>query len=217
MYPVRLRGVGGVNLINGRSHVIMTDKPTTQSSGSITTDSDPIELRTPDCEAGIGVVIDSPQSTELINGVMVHSFPLWPDDRGYFLEVARIGEGLPHEFPPASTQISAALSYPVTIKAFHYHLKQTDFWVPVKGMMQIALVDLRVSSSTFGVRNTFYVGIMRPWQILIPPGVGHGYKVIGNDSAMLVYVTNRTYNPKDEGRLPHDDERINYDWEIQHK
>ncbi len=176
-----------------------------------------MELRTPTCEAGIGVVIDYPQSTELISGVVVHPFSLWPDDRGYFLEVARIGEGLPHEFLPESTQISAALSYPGTIKAFHYHLQQTDFWVPVKGMMQVALVDLRADSPTFGARNTFYVGVMRPWQILIPPGVGHGYKVIGDNSAMLVYITNRTYNSKDEGRLPHNDEGVNYDWEMQHK
>ena len=84
-------------------------------------------------------------------------------------------------------------------------------------MMQVALVDLRADSPTFGARNTFYVGVMRPWQILIPPGVGHGYKVIGDNSAMLVYITNRTYNSKDEGRLPHNDEGVNYDWEMQHK
>ncbi|HEY3743756.1 MAG TPA: dTDP-4-dehydrorhamnose 3,5-epimerase family protein [Bryobacteraceae bacterium] len=166
---------------------------------------------------GIGKVILKADSTDLIEGVRVNPFPIWPDDRGYFAEIVRIGEGLPRDFPAASTQVSMALSYPGSIKAFHYHQFQTDFWVPVNGMFQVALVDLRADSLTFGLRNTFYVGTLRPWQILIPPGVGHGYKVIGTDPAMLVYVTNRIYNPKDEGRIPHDDPGIHYDWELQHK
>ena len=53
--------------------------------------------------------------------------------------------------------------------------------------------------------------------MLIPPGVAHGYKVIGGDEALLVYLTDRFYNPKDEGRIPYNDPGINYDWETQHK
>ncbi len=176
-----------------------------------------LELLLPQCEKGIGKVILKPDSPDLIEGVAVTPFPLWPDDRGYFLEVARIGQGPSRDFPPESTQVSAALSYPGTIKAFHYHLHQTDFWVPVMGMFQVVLVDFRKSSPTFGVRNTLYVGSLRPWQILIPPGIGHGYKVVGEQAAMLVYVTSRIYNPKDEGRIAYNEPGVHYDWETQHK
>lgn len=178
----------------------------------------PLVWRLPENEVkGIGKIILKPDSPDLIDGVQVNAFPIWPDDRGYFAEIVRIGQGLPSAFPPESTQVSMALSYPASIKAFHYHLEQTDFWVPVNGMFQVVLVDLRADSRTFGLRNTLYVGTLRPWQILIPPGVGHGYKVIGTEPAMLVYVTNRTYNPKDEGRIAHNEPGINYDWELQHK
>lgn len=156
-------------------------------------------------------------SADLIDGVRARPFDLWPDDRGYFLEVIRMRQGLAADFPLETTQVSAALSYPGTIKAFHYHHHQTDLWVPASGMFQVALVDLRPSSLTFGQKNTFYIGTLRPWQILIPPGVGHGYKVIGEAVAMLVYVTNRLYNPRDEGRIPYNDADIHYDWELQHK
>lgn len=176
-----------------------------------------LEIAMPACEKGIGKVILSPDSRDLIDGVGVAPYSLWPDDRGYFLEIARIGKGLPAGFPPESTQVSAALGYPDIIKAFHFHRRQTDFWVPATGMLQVALVDLRKGSPTFGARNTLYVGAMRPWQVLIPPGVGHGYKVIGRDPAMLVYVTDRHYDPSDEGRVPYNDPGINYDWELQHK
>lgn len=168
-------------------------------------------------QKGIGNVILRPDAEHLIPGVRVVPCPLWPDDRGYFLEVARIGQGGVSDFPPESTQISAASSLPGTIKAFHIHRFQTDYWSPAAGMFQVVLVDLRPDSPTFGKRNTLYVGALRPWQILIPPGVGHGYKVISHEPGLLVYVTNRTYNPDDEGRIAYNDPGINYDWELQHK
>jgi dTDP-4-dehydrorhamnose 3,5-epimerase len=176
-----------------------------------------IQVSTPHCEKGIGRIIRFADSPDLIEGVRVRPYDLWPDDRGYFLEVIRMKQGLAAAFAPETTQVSAALSYPGTIKAFHFHQYQTDLWVPAAGVFQVALVDLRADSPTFGVKNTIYAGELRPWQVLIPPGVGHGYKVIGERPAMLVYVTNQLYNPKDEGRIPYDDPSIQYDWEIQHK
>jgi dTDP-4-dehydrorhamnose 3,5-epimerase len=176
-----------------------------------------LELAIPECPKGIGAVILKPDSADLIAGVRVQPFPVYPDDRGYFLEVQRIGQGLAAGFPPETTQVSAALNYLGAIKAFHYHLHQTDCWTPVKGLMQVTLVDFRLASPTYGHRNTLYVGPVRPWQILIPPGVGHGYKVIGTEDSMLVYATDRFYNPRDEGRVPYNDPSINYDWETQRK
>lgn len=177
-----------------------------------------LEIETPECgSSSIGKLILSSDSPDLIAGVRVAPCSLWPDDRGYFLEVARMRQGLAAEFPAESTQVSAAVSYAGTIKAFHFHRHQTDLWIPVRGMLQAALVDLRKGSPTFGARNTIYFGALRPWQLLIPPGVGHGYKVIGTEPAVLVYVTNRFYDPKDEGRIPYDDPKIQYDWETQHK
>jgi dTDP-4-dehydrorhamnose 3,5-epimerase len=174
-------------------------------------------LAYPENQKGIGSVILKPDSPELITGVRVQPFDVWPDDRGVFLEVQRIGQGLTAHFPPETTQIAAAINYAGTIKAFHYHLHQTDYWTPAKGLFQVALADLRAGSPTFGKRNTLYVGALRPWRVLIPPGVAHGYKVIGGEEAVLVYLTDHFYNPKDEGRIPFDDAAIAYDWETQKK
>jgi dTDP-4-dehydrorhamnose 3,5-epimerase len=174
-------------------------------------------ISTPCCEPGLGKLIRKPDSADLIDGVVIRPFDVWPDDRGYFLEVARLAQGLSAPFPSETTQVSAAISYPGIIKAFHFHLHQTDLWVPAAGLLQIALVDLRPESRTFGVKNTFYSGSLKPWQILIPPGVGHGYKVVSEQAATLVYVTDRIYNPQDEGRIPYNDPSIAYDWELQHK
>lgn len=181
------------------------------------TDRQTPDIAVPDCEHGIGSVILAPDSGKLIDGVRIVPLSLWPDDRGWFLEVARMGQGAVADFDPATTQVSSALSYPGTIKAFHFHRRQTDYWVPVTGMFQVALVDLRRDSATWGVKNTLYVGALRPWSLTVPPGVGHGYKVIGSEPAVLVYVTNRLYDPEDEGRIAHNHASIRYDWELQHK
>lgn len=176
-----------------------------------------IEIVTPTCEKGIGQIITRPDSGDLIDGIRIQPLALHPDDRGYFLELARFGQALTAAFPAASTQVSAALTVPGAIKAFHFHRHQTDLWAVPTGMLQVALVDLRPESPTFGHRNTIYTGHLRPWQILIPPGVGHGYKVISQDPALLVYLTDRFYNPADEGRIAYNDPGISYDWELQHK
>ncbi len=174
-----------------------------------------LELLLPECEPGIGSVITAPASTQLIAGVRVEPYAQWPDDRGHFLEVLRAGNGLVAGYE--KMQVSVSLCYPGTIKAFHYHLHQTDMWTVAAGMMQVALVDLRKGSSTFGARNTFYLGELRPWRLLIPAGIGHGCKTLGEKSALLVYATDRFYDPQDEGRLPYNSTEINYDWETQHK
>src|SRR5512133_959875 len=102
-------------------------QPCLRATRHIVTSGD-LELAVPECPKGIGSVIGSPASPDLITGVRVQPFSLFPDDRGSFLEVQRIGTGLAAAFPPETTQISAAISYPGTIKAFHYHLHQHDFW-----------------------------------------------------------------------------------------
>jgi len=169
----------------------------------------------------IGNVIVDPNSNALIDGVEIEPFIQWPDDRGAFAELFRFGTGgIARDFVSSEEnhiQVSAASSYPGTIKAIHYHFEQTDLWVPAAGMLQVFLCDLRSDSRTFGDVNTLYIGHLRPWKIRIPPGVGHGYKILGLQPAVLVYATNRFYNAADEGRLPYNDPDINYDWELQHK
>ena len=167
---------------------------------------------------GLGTIIRSHTAPGCIAGVQVAPLQIHPDDRGFFEEISHLGQGLAQSFSAAKhVQVSAAYSYPGTVKAIHYHLRQTDLWTPVLGHLQVMLYDLRIDSPTFGRLNTFYTGVLRPLQILIPPGIGHGYKVLGTESALLVYATDQFYDPSDEGRIPWNDPDIQYDWEAQRK
>jgi dTDP-4-dehydrorhamnose 3,5-epimerase len=167
-------------------------------------------------QLGCGDVITNPQAPQLIHGIEIESLAQFPDERGCFAELFRFGEpGLARDFDAASgckIQVSFTVSYPGVIKAIHYHFEQTDLWAPLSGMLQVFLYDLREASPTCGRLNTLFVGSLRPWKVRIPPGVAHGYKVVGTESSQLVYAMNRLYNPQDEGRIPYDDPGINYDW-----
>ncbi len=171
-------------------------------------------------EKSLGKIIAKPDSPDLIDGVKIEPLQVYPDDRGFFMELARLGKGLASQMVPhgdRQIQVSFTLTYPGTIKAIHYHSEQTDLWAPVSGMVQVFLYDLRRHSRTFGLINTIYVGRFRPWEILIPPGVGHGYKALGVEPIQLLYFTDRHYNPADELRIAYNDPAIAYDWETQHK
>ncbi len=119
-----------------------------------------VSIVTPHCEPGIGRIIRTPDSSDGIDGVEVRAYDLWPDDRGYFLEVIRLRQGLAAEFPVETTQVSAALSYPGTIKAFHFHKFQTDLvGNPRKACSKSRWWDLCAPiRQLHGLKNTLYAG-----------------------------------------------------------
>src|ERR1700739_231819 len=69
-------------------------------------------------------VISRPNSSDLIDGVEIEPLQVYPDDRGFFTELARLGKGLARKMLPDDVrkiQISLTLTYACTIKAIHYH------------------------------------------------------------------------------------------------
>jgi len=151
----------------------------------------------PHPKQGMGDVITDPNSACIIPGVETEPFVQWSDDGGSFGGLFRFGDqGIARDFVPSEVnrlQVSITTSYPGVIKAIHYHFEQTDWWVPVKGMFQVFLGDLRERSPACGRINTLFIGDLRPWKLRIPPGVGHGYKILGYKSGQLMYAMDRYY------------------------
>ena len=146
----------------------------------------------------------------MIQDVIVKKLVRHPDDRGYFMEVLRDDDGLLSRFG----QASFSKTYPGVIKAFHYHELQDDLWFFPSGNAQVVLHDLRADSQTKGETNVFYMGEDNPQLLVIPIGVAHGYRVLGNEPAVIMYFTTMSYDPKnpDEKRIAWDDPGIGFDW-----
>lgn len=149
----------------------------------------------------------------MIQGVEVKKLVRHPDDRGFFMEILRDDDELLKRFG----QASLSKSYPGVIKAFHYHKRQDDIWFFPVGNAQVVLHDMREDSPTKGETNVFYLGEDNPQVVVIPTGVAHGYRVLGNTPAVIVYFTTESYDPKnpDEYRLAWDDPSIGFEWNTQ--
>ena len=149
---------------------------------------------------------------KMIDGVVVKDLKQIHDERGWLMEIMR------SDWPEFDRfgQVYITSAYPGVIKAWHYHKKQTDHFVCVKGMAKVALYDGREDSPTKGSINEFFIGEKSPRLIKIPPMVMHGFKAVGHEPAFIVNVPTELYDYKnpDEHRVPHDSKDIDYDWDV---
>lgn len=148
-------------------------------------------------------------NTKTIDGVMVKKLVRNKDERGFFEELIRKTDEF---FAEGFGQLSHSFMRQGVIKAWHIHKTQVDWWYVAKGDLHVGLFDMRENSPTYKTLNEFLLGENGQNAVLkIPPGVAHGCKVISKESE-LFYVTSGIYNTDEEGRIPHDDKEIGYDW-----
>jgi len=142
----------------------------------------------------------------VIQGVTIKELVTHSDERGFFREIIRETDDFFSHFG----QWSHSLMHPGSAKAWHLHQRQVDWWYCI-GALKVALHDLREGSPTRGTTMEFFMGDQYGARcVMIPPGVAHGCRAL--ETTHLLYITSNTYNPEDEGRLPHDDPQIGYDW-----
>lgn len=142
----------------------------------------------------------------MLAGVQIKQLVTNGDERGFFREIIRETDAFFGHFG----QWSHSLMYAGTAKAWHIHHLQTDWWYCI-GALKVGLHDLRDGSPTRGETATLFMGDRYgPVCISIPPGVAHGCRAL--ELTHLLYITSNVYDPADEGRIPHDDSSIGYDW-----
>ncbi len=146
----------------------------------------------------------------MIDGVVVKKLKVIPDERGLLMEMMRDDDPFFQKFG----QVYLSVVYPGVVKGWHYHKKQTDHFVFVKGMAKVVLYDDREGSTSRGEVNEFFMGEHNPILLVIPPGVLHGMKGIGTEAAYLVNTPtyHYVYDAPDEFRTAPDDPSIPYDW-----
>ena len=116
------------------------------------------------------------------------------DDRGHLFEALRNDDKL---FDGVFGQVTVSTLFPGVVKAWHRHHKQIDYTFCVEGNLKLLLAE--ENGKNFEIKE-FYLGEKNPLLVKIPPGIWHGYTPIGNKKATIIYVTNTTYDSKDEER-----------------
>ena len=158
----------------------------------------------------------------MIPGVELIPLVTHNDERGYFREILKSSQ------LPKFGQWSMSWMTHGTIKAWHIHQQQTDYWYVVSGVVKAVICDLREqkvllgwifgegvaswgNSKLYPEPMEYLLGDNQPPQVLvIPPGVAHGLKVL-QGPAVLMYITSEEYNPEDEGRIPYNS--LGYNWD----
>ena len=153
----------------------------------------------------------------MIEGVELKELVIRPDDRGMLTEVLKVTDDFIDAHPFA--QIIHTVTYPGVIKAFHWHRHQTDYWYCAGGNIRVGLVDLREGSPTEGQQASICLGEWSRKVLKIPPGVAHGYQVLGQVAAQLIYYVTNPYNAAqpDEERIPWDDPSLGFDWTVKNR
>ena len=148
----------------------------------------------------------------MIDGVKTKKLTVHSDERGRLAECLRSDDGIFEKFG----QVYYTTAMPGAVKAWHYHKKQTDNFVCVKGMIKLVLYDSREGSHTKGEINEFFIGDHNPMLVQIPNDVYHGFKGVSEEGieSIVVNTPTNTYNAKepDEFRLDAHTDEIPYDW-----
>ncbi|MFH1918729.1 MAG: dTDP-4-dehydrorhamnose 3,5-epimerase family protein [Planctomycetota bacterium] len=139
-----------------------------------------------------------------IEGVIVRPLARFADARGSLIELYREDE-LPAPAHPVMGYLSQTL--PGVVRGPHEHREQSDCFAFVgPGNFKLYLWDTREDSPTSGNRQTLLVGESNRQSVVIPPGVVHAYKNIGQAPGLVFNGPNRLY-AGEGGKQPIDEIR----------
>ena len=126
-----------------------------------------------------------------IHDVVVRSLKRYADQRGWLIELFRHDE-LPPDNRPQMAYVSE--TRPGVTRGPHEHVHQSDCFAFVgPSDFRVFLWDARPDSPTHGVRMRFVAGESQPQLVIIPPGVVHAYKNVGEQPGWVFDCPNRLY------------------------
>ena len=151
-----------------------------------------------------------------IEGLKIIALDVLGDARGFFVERFHAGKfaaaGLHHDF----VQDNHSRSAPGILRGLHYqHTPAQGKLVGVtRGAVWDVAVDIRPGSPTYGkyyaVELTGDNGLL----FWIPAGFAHGFCVLGDEPADMLYKVSGLYSAAGEGGIRYDDPELAIDWPV---
>jgi dTDP-4-dehydrorhamnose 3,5-epimerase len=140
---------------------------------------------------------------------------IYPDHRGSFREwfnLEKIDRDLPFLFPVAQGNISH--SKLGVIRGLHFSNSpkgQRKLVTCTFGRVLDVLVDLRLGSPTYLVKEYVSLDPMQGKSVYIPAGVGHGF-VSQAEESIVCYMLSSEYDPETEQTIYPFDVELDIDW-----
>ncbi len=131
-----------------------------------------------------------------IEGIIIRHLNKYSDERGWLIEIFRHDELVP-EYYPVMSYIS--MTNPGVVRGPHEHVDQADLFGFIgPSTFKVFLWDTRKDSPTFMKKQVILVGENNPTSLLVPPGIVHAYKNVGNEPGMVVNYPNRLFAGKEK-------------------
>jgi len=113
------------------------------------------------------------------------------DGRGWLCELFRHDE-LPEAFRP--TMAYASVTEAGVTRGPHEHVDQADFFCFIgPSNFKLYLWDTRPQSPSCGVFQAEVIGAERPMAVVVPAGVVHAYRNVGDVPGLVFNCPNRLY------------------------
>ena len=132
------------------------------------------------------------------------------DERGFFSELIR-DDWKDLLKSDKIVQFNLSYSYPGIVRAWHRHnMGQFDCFTCIDGAVKVCAYNDRPDSATFGEIDEIILSRERLMQLKVPGVLWHGYMVVSDKPATVLYGVNKLYDYKnpDEERRPWNDEKV---------
>lgn len=128
---------------------------------------------------------------QTIPGVLIKKMNRFTDSRGWLSECFRQDE-MDKALYPLMSYIS--MTCPEIARGPHEHLEQTDYFCFIgPSSFKVYLWDNRKDSPMYGKKEVILVEEGNPITLIVPPGVIHAYKNIGNKEGLILNFANKLY------------------------
>jgi dTDP-4-dehydrorhamnose 3,5-epimerase len=155
--------------------------------------------------------------TAILPGVRIITSRIFSDERGFFNERSRIdvlrNAGIEDQF----VQLNHSRSLPGVIRGLHGQRNpaQAKLVTCLNGKILDVVVDARRDSSTYGKSFTCELSGENGKTIYIPAGYLHGFCVLDQNPADVIYQVDGYYHAAGEFGVRFDDPNLNIKWPIE--
>jgi dTDP-4-dehydrorhamnose 3,5-epimerase len=150
-----------------------------------------------------------------LEGLLLIELKIWRDERGFFMERFRSAAFEVLGLPTAFVQDNHSRSMPGVLRGLHYQAGQGKLVGAVRGRVWDVAVDIRPTSRTFGQHAACELNDDNGRLLWIPQGFAHGFCVLGDEPADILYKVDAPYDPAEESGLHWADQDLSIAWPVE--
>jgi dTDP-4-dehydrorhamnose 3,5-epimerase len=150
------------------------------------------------------------------DGLKIVQLKIYHDNRGFFVE--RFNKKLFQDLglPVDYFQDNHSLSAPNVIRGLHFqnNPSQAKLVGCLRGKILDVAVDIRKNSPTLGKYFSIELSGENGKLLFIPAGFAHGFAVLGNEPADVMYKVDNQFSKEGDGGIRFNDPDLKIDWQI---